>query len=629
MRTGHLLTTMGLLLTLSACVTPSISPSADDSQNTSSQNTSSQSDSSSLSTETSAAAPCELAPEAKPEPLATAENTPVFEQFNFQPQEISVAGDAVTFTSAHYIFSLCKTNSVWSIVSAEASEDEDTDYEQAITDIKDPDYETIELGDESYQYRVRLQAQWLDDRIESDAADAEATSTAPEDAAAETEDTVFFELKKPDGSLITQPLYTLSQLQEAQLGASLGAPSIADALSIENELWFAASATQGEGDSGFASLVRYSPETDELVIEQPEAIQGDQITSMVATLPTETDSAKTDSAKTDSAKTDSAKTNQSIGEAESTRTENENSAENEPDSAETPALTLWLGTQRSGEGVPYYPASGLVAYQPERETLSTYTITNSPLIGAIPHQLAIADDTLWIGTGEGACQVNWQTIKDSSSWNCWQFTAIAQLPSEGVELFDSFLAGEPAATLKKNEVEVLWVGQQFEEGSPDSTSSDSASSGTAKPKMTRYEVVYEPGFEVELAQGGYRVANEAAQRAAGGNKIFWPGNQWHWGGDRFKRSLDEVALNFFGGGPRGLMNAESSSGFNLDSYAVRGEFDLLALTDDSTKVHYYSGWIDSTGIDVYPTVIPAEMPTASKPNPLTKMAADLSKTQGP
>ncbi len=616
MRTRHLLTTMGLLLTLSACVTPSIPLSADNSQNTSGQNTSGQSNSSNPSTETSAAAPCELASETKPEPLATAENTPVFEQFNFQPQEIAVTGDAITFTSAHHIFSLCKTNSVWSIVSAEASEDEDIDYEQAIADIKDPDYETIELGDESYQYRVRLQAQWLDDRLESDAADLAVSSAAPKDAAAETEDTVFFELKKPDGSLLTQQLYTLSQLQEAQLGASLGTPSIAGALSIENDLWFAVSATQGEGDSGFASLMYYSPEADELTIKQPEALQGDQITSMVATLPTETDPAKTDPAKTD----------QGTGEADkSTSTGDEDSAENETDSAETPALTLWLGTQRSGEGVPYYPASGLVAYQPERETLSSYTVTNSPLIGAIPHQLAIADDTLWIGTGEGACQVNWQAIKDSNSWNCWQFTAIAQLPSEGVELFDSFLAGEPAATLKKDEVEVLWVGQQSDQDSPDRTSSDS----TAKPKMTRYEVAYEPGFETELAQGGYRVANEAAQRAAGGNKIFWPGSQWHWGGDRFKRSLDEVALNFFGGGPRGLMNAESSSGFNLDSYTVRGEFDLLALTDDSTKVHYYSGWIDSSGIDVYPTVIPAEVPTAFKPNPLTKMAADLSRTQGP
>ncbi len=615
MRTKNLLTALGLLLTLSACVTPSIPLSADDPQNTAdSSSQSSSANSSSATTGTSQAVACELAEPSSPDPLAIADNTPAFEQFNFQPQEIALTDSSITLTTAHHIFSFCETNNVWSIVSAEASEDETYDYEQALADIADPDYETIELNGEFYQYRIRLQAEWLDQQLEPETVDPDAIAPADEDIAVATEDAVFFELKRPDDTLISQQLYTLSQLQAAQLGASLGEPGIAGAASTDDALWFAATAAQGEGNSGFASLIRYSQGADEIVAEQPEEIQGDQITSMVITQPV--------SAAETADETASETASEAASET-ATETGDETASETDSDeisSAAPPALTLWLGTQRSGEGVPYYPASGLVAYQPESKALSSYTVTNSQLIGAIPHQLAANDDTLWVGTGEGTCQIKWQAIEQSDSWTCWQFTAIAQIPSEGVELFDSFLAGEPAATLKKDEVEVLWVGQQFDQD---------ADAEADKPKMTRYEVAYETGFEVELGQGGYRIVNEAAQRAAGGNAIFWPGSQWHWGGDRFRRSLDEVALNFFGGGPRGLVSAESSSGFNLDSYTVRGEFDLLALTEDSTKVHYYSGWIDSDGIEVYPTVVPAEVPTAFKPNPLTKMAADLSTTQGP
>ncbi|MEL6554666.1 MAG: hypothetical protein AAFQ63_14535 [Cyanobacteria bacterium J06621_11] len=627
MRTQPLLISMGLLFTLSACITPSTPlPSAPLAEGSAEQ-TPANSNSSALSTETSAAAPCELT-SSTPEPLSTGENEAVFEQFNFRPQEIAVTDNTVTITSANHIFSLCQTNDTWSITSADASEDDlPYNYEKELAKIADPDYQTLEVENETYKYRIRLQAQWLEEQLKPDTIDPEAVdpaeTTTPETA---TEDAVFFELENPDGELISQQLYTLSKLREAQLGASLGPPEIAGVASIGTDIWFATTASQGEGDSGFASLIHYSLTANELKVETPEEIQGDQITSLAITqgpISTEKETPKASSTKGKKAEEketpDQANKQAADQIANSTENADSQTADSQTADTEETLLTLWIGTQRSGEGVPYFPASGLVAYQPSNQNITKYTINNSPLIGAIPHQVATKDDSLWVATGDGTCQVDWSAIGKSESWNCWKFTATATLPSDGVEVFDSFLADSPTATLNKDTVEVLWANRSSEENEA--------------AQMTRYEVVYESGFETQLSQGGYRVANEAARRAAGraadDNNIFWPGSQWHWNGERFKRSLDEVALNLVGGGPYGLVTSNSRKGFDFDSNAIRGEFDLLELTSEHTKVRYYSGWIEGEGIDVYPTVVAVEPQTESKPNPLTEIAADLTSTQGP
>lgn len=527
---------------------------------------------------TSAAVSCEMA-ETSPEPLSTPVDAPAFEQFNFQPQEIAIANNTVTITTPHHIFSLCQPTGEWSITTASASEDalseENFNYEQMLAEMADPAYKTIEVGGDAYQYRIRLQAEWLSEQRQPATTDPALVETeASESVAIADEDAVFFELKTPAGDLITEQLYTLSELQNAQLGASLGAPRIAGAVTVDQDIWFAATTSQGEGDNGFASLLRYSTQTDDLTVERPTAIQGDQITSLVAT-----------------------------GTSE--------------DQSDQP-LTLWFGTQRSGEGVPFYPASGLVSYQPETSALNTYTISDSPLVGAIPHELAVEGDALWVATREGLCEVDWTAIGDSNSWDCWRFTATATLPSEGVDLYSSFLSTEPATTLQTDTVEVLWVNQSFGD----------FNNAEVEP-TTRYEVVYEPGFETALAQGGYRITNPVAQRASGGKALSWPGSQWHWSGDRFERSLDEVALNLVGGGPYGLVNSTSQSGFNFDNNAVRGDFDLLSLTNDETKVRYYSGWVEGDAIEVYPTVKPVEPPAEVKPNPLVEKAENLTVPQGP
>ncbi|MEM6868866.1 MAG: hypothetical protein AAF528_10850, partial [Cyanobacteria bacterium P01_C01_bin.121] len=120
MRTQNLLVAIGLISLLGGCVTPSTPPPADSGSTTGNP---SKTTSQSLSSETSSAASCELT-ESQPESLGNAENTPVFEQFNFRPIELSAGGGSVTVTTAHHIFSLCESNGEWSITSTETAEDE-------------------------------------------------------------------------------------------------------------------------------------------------------------------------------------------------------------------------------------------------------------------------------------------------------------------------------------------------------------------------------------------------------------------------------------------------------------------------------------------------------------------------
>lgn len=537
----------------------------------------------------------------QPEPLSTPENAAVFDQFNFQPESLEVTDSVVVVETPRYTFSLCKGNGEWSILSTDSVE-EAFDYAQHLAKIADPDYESIELAGETYQYRVRLQAQWLSEANQPDTQPAEAIGQEGSDgSAAETEDAVIFELKKSDGEMVSEQLYTLSELQEASLGASLGVPSIAGAVVTGAEdastanIWFAASASQGEGDSGFASLIQYSVASGDFMVSQPEDIQGDQITAIAAT-----------------------------GSASA-------ASKQEP-------LTLWLGTKQSGEGNPYYPASGLVAYQPalepdaadadaadadaadaDAQAITGYTITNSPMVGAIPYQLAVADELLWVSTGNGVCEVQWKTITEADSWDCWRFTTTAALPSEGVDIYETFLATEPAATLKGKTLEALWVTQSQPEAGLD----------TDNTANVRYEVTYEKGFEAELSQGGYKPTNPVARRAVDDEPIFWPGRQWHWAGERFERTLDEVSLNYVGGGPYGLVSSRATSGFDFDHRAIRGEFDLLSLTEETTKVRYYSGWVNGEDIEVYPAIVPVEIPDELKSNPLTEISKTLTAPQGP
>jgi hypothetical protein len=578
MRTQRLLAAVSLLWLLGAC---QVSPGAQqvnlsgdlasgdaDSNNSDSNNSDSKS-----------AANCEKSTAAIPlegfaiAPLATPPDMPVFEQFNFQPQEIAVTDSTVAVKTPYYTFSFCQGDRTWNITSIPPAPAEEYDYERDLAEIADPPFQKIEANGNNYEYRIRLQAEWLNAELNL----SEETPTSETPSGSAPSDAVFFELKTPDGELISRQLYTLNELQTAGLGASLGSPQIAGAVAIGEEIWFAASASQGEGDSGFASLLRYSLPTQSLTVDRPEEIQGDQIVAIAAT-------------------------------------ENRNQP-----------LTLWLGTLRSGEGNPALPASGLVAYQPDTKAINRYSVSNSPIIGAIPYQLAATDDSLWVGTGNGVCEVQWQTIEQAQSWDCWRFMAAAALPQAGLKIYPSSLADQPAGTLSDAKAEVLWASQE----PVDSLETEPTSE--AEPETLRYEVVYEPGFEARLAQGGYRLDDEVTQQMAESSPIFWPGREWHWSGDRFVRGFDEVAVNLVGGGPWGLSQSSSDGGPSFDHSAIRGDFDLLNLSAEETQVRYYSGWVEGAELEVYPEIVAVASPLKeqSETNPLIEIAADLPASPGP
>ena len=111
MRTQNFLCAMSLPLALSvalsACVTPSAPTDnlAGDRPPQTSQNN--QRDRPQSAADKSEAVICDR-PDAALKPLSAPENMPVFEQFNFTPQEISVASGKVAVKTPYYTFSLCR-----------------------------------------------------------------------------------------------------------------------------------------------------------------------------------------------------------------------------------------------------------------------------------------------------------------------------------------------------------------------------------------------------------------------------------------------------------------------------------------------------------------------------------------
>jgi hypothetical protein len=96
--------------------------------------------------------------------------------------------------------------------------------------------------------------------------------------------------------------------------------------------------------------------------------------------------------------------------------------------------------------------------------------------------------------------------------------------------------------------------------------------------------------------------------------------------NRFVRGLDEVAQNLVGGGPRGIGSDQGASNSQINWKAIRGDLDLLKLSQKSTSVKYYSSWVDDDDLQPYPSVVPQERPTTPQPNPLKAIAEQL-KTQ--
>ena len=466
-----------------------------------------------------------------------------FERFDFRPTAIEATEDTLTFQGRRYAFTVCKRDRTWGVTALEVEPPQEEDYAEYFASLGDPNYETITNQEQSYEARVRLDASWIDE----------------EPTAADDVEQVIFELIKPgDSEPTAQVLYTNTDIVERELGATAGVPTITQALATDNALWWSIGFEQGEGASGIATVVQYQIADDRLVLWQPSELDNAQITDLALT------------------------------------TDNNDTI-------------LWLGTQYSGEGNPHLPAKGLVAFRPDDNTVETYTVENSPLIGAIPTRLWAEDEQLWVATGNGVCEVNWAEIAVNASWACWRFSTMADVPANQ-NLYPSLLAETPIQPLENPQtVELLWAADT-DISSPESS--------------VRYEINYEPGITVELSQGAdYYVGPEGDPDEG---YFWWPGQDWSWNGQRFVRPWDQIAANYVGGGPQGIGPDEYTS-FVADWRTMRGEFELLELTPDTTEIKYYSAWIDEAGVEPWVTVTAATNAPLEAENPTDVVLAELKQ----
>lgn len=491
-------------------------------------------------------------PESKPAWLVEpAEDEDFYKRFDYRIKKIVPEANLIKFQSDNYNFVFCRGDGSWTVepVDSANEEGEAKTNEELPAQAAAPSYKTIELNGQSYQYRVALEPNPFPDfKVE------------PEK--------VVFELITPESEQPrTQTLYTLANVKQAQTGERLGLPQITTALTYDNRLFWTVSPEQGEGNGGIATIVSYQPEQNEISVIQPEAIKGEQITDMVI-------------------------------------------------AGEPTNPTFWMGTKISAEGNPYLPAKGLVAYRPDSSNLKSgsikvYDIQNSPIVGAIPTQLWLDTNQLWVGTGNGICQVKGLAADNPQSWSCWRFALMAELPDEELPIYSKLLNDsetgdatvQPASEEEK--IEVLWW-----------------SPLDYKTREGRYEVKYGEGFGVLLQQGASSWP-DYLKSYVDLPPINWPGGTWHWQGNRFVRGFDEVGLNYSGGGPTGIGPTKVDSEGRVDVNTIRGDLELLKLDENSTDLKYYSGWVDEDLLKPYITVVPQQRPETTQVNPLKAVAEEL------
>ncbi|MBD2252753.1 hypothetical protein [Nostoc parmelioides] len=480
-----------------------------------------------------------------------------YDRFDFHIRNILADGDTVKFQTLKQDFVFCRGNNNWTVQSGTLTKElqPENNYATFAQELVNPKFKNINFQGKNYQYRVVRQPQFTL---------GENNNISRTDVTDPAKDAVVFELINPnEKNTQRQTLYTLKDLQEIAVkagysatGNQLGFPRITSASVYNDRIWWSVAFEQGEGNNGIATIVSYDPKTDKFNLIQPESLWSTQITDLAIT-----------------------------GDA------------NNP--------TFWMGTNISGEGNLYIPSQGLVAYRPDSQnpntgSLTAYTVNNSPIVGAIPDKLRLENDKLWVSTANGICQVKWETADNPESWSCWRFAAMAKLPQK-LPIYSALTNKTPAASLSGgDDIEVLWwspVNYQTQKG--------------------RYEVRYSPGFTVELEEGAstYQFPRSLP---AGKPSVDWPGFEWNWNGERFVRGFDEVSLNLSGGGPRGIGFGQLQPEVPINWNTMRGDLELLDLSAKSTKVKYYSGWVDDTALKPYLTVIPQTRPQNPQPNPLAK-----------
>ncbi len=481
-----------------------------------------------------------------------------YDRFDFHIRSIIADADIIKFQTLKHDFVFCRGKNFWTVQPGTLSKEfqPPQNYAEFSKNLVNPAYKSINYQGKTYQYRVVIEPKYF---IGKDG------NLSRPDVKEPAQEKVVFELIYPNSKKPQrQTLYTLKDLQKAGIGTKVGFPNITAAVTSGNRLWWSVAFEQGEGNNGIATVVGYEPQTSKFTLVQPKELWFHQITDLAIT-----------------------------GDA------------NNP--------TFWMGTKIAGEGNPNIPAKGLVTYRanmqnPNSGTLTSYNVHNSPLVGAIPDKLRLEDKTLWVGTGNGVCQVNWQAADNPQSWSCWRFAALAKLPQAGLPLYNELSNQKPALTLSSGQgnetIEVLWW-----------------SPVDFQTRKGRYEVRNDKGFTVTLNEGAK--IDEIGKRflPPGKAPVYWPGVEWHWNGDRFVRGFDEVAQNHFGGGPQGIGTTFEPTKNQRNANAIRGDLQLLKISPNSTSVKYYSGWVDETKLNPYLTVLPQTRSQNPQPNPLKNIGS--------
>lgn len=386
------------------------------------------------------------------------------------------------------------------------------------------------------------------------------------------EQEVIFELTTPESDRIKQQkLYDLEQTIKARAGVELEYPVISEAIPYGDRLFWSVFAYHSEGFGGIATIVSYDPATDTISVIQPPELARQIINDFVIA-----------------------------------------------GNPEQP--TFWIATKLTAEGSPDLPTLGLVSYRPDNSDytsseINSYRVDNSPLVGAIPSKLYLERDLLWIATGNGICQVKWQSIENQDSWRCWQFALMSELPKGELPVYSSLLDDTPQAIIEPNEQDKLikvlwWMPRQH------------------KPLTGRFEIEYEPQTVILPDMGATtweEYYGEDFELPVWRSPIHWVGNNWHWNGQRFARGFDEVNLNLVGGGPRGINDGEPNADYIFDNRAIRGDLELLELTESNTKLKHYSAWVDDNLLRPYLTIAPQARPNETQLNPLLEIQSELER----
>ncbi|MEL6131610.1 MAG: hypothetical protein AAFR30_17125, partial [Cyanobacteria bacterium J06628_4] len=83
-------------------------------------------------------------------------------------------------------------------------------------------------------------------------------------------------------------------------------------------------------------------------------------------------------------------------------------------------------------------------------------------------------------------------------------------------------------------------------------------------------------------------------------------------------------VNYVGGGPQGIGPSDYEL-YVADWQTMRGEFELLNLTEETTDIKYYSAWIDGADIQPWVTVTAATNASPETANPTEAVLTELKQ----